>query len=138
MSTPELLPALPEPSEVLEVSGYRPEQHSVVAYLARLGTPLSREGMLRRLNIVARLLSGDTLEAMHFPWHTLTYVQLVTFQERGQFLMTPARAPHPRHVRYSVRYQARLDAETSAKIEELARTFHRKRSVVLRELVRLF
>jgi predicted transcriptional regulator len=46
--------------------------------------------------------------------------------------MTPPRAPHPRHVRYGVRYQARLDGETSAKLDELARTFHRKRSVVLR------
>ena len=35
--------------------------------------------------------------------------------------MTPPRAPYPRHVRYGVRYQARLDAETSAKLEELAR-----------------
>jgi predicted transcriptional regulator len=46
--------------------------------------------------------------------------------------MTPARVQHPRHVRYSVRYQARLDAETSAKLEELAKIFHRKRSVILR------
>jgi predicted transcriptional regulator len=35
-------------------------------------------------------------------------------------------------IRYSARYQARLDAETYAKLEELARTFDRKRSVVLR------
>jgi len=46
--------------------------------------------------------------------------------------MNSPRAPHPRHVRYSVRYQARLDAETWAKLEDLARTFHRKRSAILR------
>jgi predicted transcriptional regulator len=53
-------------------------------------------------------------------------------QERGRFLMTPPRAPYARHVRYGVRYQARLDAETSATLEDLATTFLRKRSVVLR------
>jgi predicted transcriptional regulator len=46
--------------------------------------------------------------------------------------MTPPRDPQPRHVRYSVRYQARLDAETHAKLEELAAAFHRKRSAILR------
>jgi predicted transcriptional regulator len=35
-------------------------------------------------------------------------------------------------VRYSVRYQARLDAETHAKLAELAAAFHRKRSAILR------
>jgi predicted DNA-binding protein len=38
----------------------------------------------------------------------------------------------PRHVRYSVRHQARLDAETHAKLEELARTSRRKRAAILR------
>jgi len=38
-------------------------------------------------------------------------------------------------VRYSARYQARLDAETLAKLEELARTFHRKRSAILRSVM---
>jgi predicted transcriptional regulator len=47
-------------------------------------------------------------------------------------MMTPPQAPHPRHVRYSVRHQARLDAETHTKLEELARTFHRTRSAILR------
>jgi predicted transcriptional regulator len=46
--------------------------------------------------------------------------------------MIPPRAPHHRHVRYSVRHQARLDAETHAKLEELAAAFHRKRSAILR------
>jgi predicted DNA-binding protein len=47
-------------------------------------------------------------------------------------MMTPLRVPYPRHVRYSVRYQARLDAETHVKLEELAAAFHRKRSAILR------
>jgi predicted DNA-binding protein len=46
--------------------------------------------------------------------------------------MNQPQGPQPRHVRYSVRHQARLDAETSATLEELARTFHRKRSPILR------
>jgi predicted transcriptional regulator len=46
--------------------------------------------------------------------------------------MPPPRAPHQRHVRYSVRHQARLDAERHAKLEELAAAFHRKRSAILR------
>jgi predicted transcriptional regulator len=50
----------------------------------------------------------------------------------GEGAMTPPRAPHPRHVRYSVRHQARLDAETHAKLEKLAHTFHRKLSAILR------
>jgi predicted transcriptional regulator len=48
---------------------------------------------------------------------------------------TPVSPPpehQPRHVRYSARWQARLDEETHAKIEELARTLHRKRGAVLR------
>jgi hypothetical protein len=49
--------------------------------------------------------------------------------------MTPPRAPQPRHVRYSVRYQARLDAETSATLEALAARFHRKRAQVLRHVM---
>lgn len=40
--------------------------------------------------------------------------------------------PQPRHCRYSVRYQARLDAETEAKLEALVNTFHRKRAAILR------
>jgi predicted transcriptional regulator len=50
----------------------------------------------------------------------------------GKGAMIPPRAPHHRHVRYSVRHQARLDAETHAKLEELAAAFHRKRSAILR------
>jgi predicted transcriptional regulator len=49
--------------------------------------------------------------------------------------MTPRRVPYPRHVRYSVRHQARLDAETHAKLEELAAIFHRKRSAILRHVM---
>jgi hypothetical protein len=49
--------------------------------------------------------------------------------------MAPPRAPYPRHVRYGVRYQARLDTETSTKIEELAGTFHRTRAAVLRSVM---
>jgi site-specific recombinase XerC len=73
----EILPALPEPAVVLEAGFYPPTYHPVLAYLGRLGTPVSRDGMLRRLNCVARLLSADTLDAMHVPWHQLTYVQLL-------------------------------------------------------------
>jgi hypothetical protein len=50
----------------------------------------------------------------------------------GKGAMTPPRAPHPRHGCSSVRHQARLDAETHAKLEELAVAFHRKRSAILR------
>jgi hypothetical protein len=50
--------------------------------------------------------------------------------------MTPPRGPNQRHVRYSVRHQARLDAETSAKLEDFACTFHRKRSGILRFVMR--
>jgi predicted transcriptional regulator len=39
--------------------------------------------------------------------------------------------PQPRQRRYSVRQQARLDAETLAKLEVLANTFHRKRAAIL-------
>jgi hypothetical protein len=46
--------------------------------------------------------------------------------------MHPPPEPQPRQRRYSVRRQARLDAETHAKLEELARTFHRKRAQILR------
>ena len=35
-------------------------------------------------------------------------------------------------MRYSTRWQARLDSETRAKLEELAGTLHRKRSAILR------
>jgi hypothetical protein len=54
----------------------------------------------------------------------------------GEGVMTPPRAPHPRHVRYSARWQARFDGETRAKIEELACIFHRKRGPVLRYVIR--
>jgi hypothetical protein len=46
--------------------------------------------------------------------------------------MTPSRPLQPRHVRYSVRHQARLDASKLAKLEELASTFHCERSAILR------
>jgi hypothetical protein len=54
----------------------------------------------------------------------------------GEGVMTPPRAPHPRHVRYTARWQARFDGETRAKIEELACIFHRKRGPVLRYVIR--
>jgi hypothetical protein len=40
--------------------------------------------------------------------------------------------PQPRQYCYSARHQARLDAKTHAKLEELARTFNRKRGCILR------
>jgi predicted transcriptional regulator len=46
--------------------------------------------------------------------------------------MHPPPETRPRHRRYSVRRQARVDAETQAKLEELAHTFHRKRAAILR------
>jgi hypothetical protein len=46
--------------------------------------------------------------------------------------MNSARESQPRLRRYSARHQARLDAETHAKLEELAPAFHRKHSVILR------
>jgi predicted transcriptional regulator len=46
--------------------------------------------------------------------------------------MNLPQAPHHRRIRYSVRYQARLDAETAAKLQELAAAFHRKHSAILR------
>ena len=49
--------------------------------------------------------------------------------------MNRPQAPQPRHVRYRVRHQAPLDAATHAKLEELARTFHRKRSAILRSVM---
>jgi predicted transcriptional regulator len=46
--------------------------------------------------------------------------------------MNPPSEPQPRQRRYSVRRQARLDAETHGKMEALAKTFHRKRAAILR------
>jgi hypothetical protein len=46
--------------------------------------------------------------------------------------MHPSSEPQPRQRRYSVRRQACLDVETCAKLEVLARTFHRKRAAILR------
>jgi predicted DNA-binding protein len=46
--------------------------------------------------------------------------------------MNPPLEPQPRQRHYSVRRQARLDAETSAQLEVLAKTFHRKRAGILR------
>jgi predicted transcriptional regulator len=46
--------------------------------------------------------------------------------------MTPASEPRPRQRHYSVRHHARLDAETHAKLDALANTFHQKRGAVLR------
>jgi hypothetical protein len=83
MSTPiEVLPAVPEPAVVMEAGAYAPEQHPVIAYMGRLNTPISRESMIRRLQVVAPMLSGDTLEALHFPWHQLTYVRLLAVRAK--------------------------------------------------------
>jgi hypothetical protein len=49
--------------------------------------------------------------------------------------MTPPPEPHPRQLRYSVRRQARLDAETFAKLEALAHTCRRKRAQILRHVM---
>lgn len=46
--------------------------------------------------------------------------------------MTPPRPLQPRHVRYSVRHQARPDAETYTTWEELSTAFHCKRSPLVR------
>ena len=43
--------------------------------------------------------------------------------------------PHPRQRRYRARLQARLDAETHAKLEELTAAFHRKGSAILRHML---
>jgi hypothetical protein len=50
-------------------------------------------------------------------------------------MMTPRRVPYPRHVRYSVRHQARLDEETHVKLEELTAAFRRKRAAILRYIM---
>jgi predicted transcriptional regulator len=44
----------------------------------------------------------------------------------------PPREPQPRHRRDSIRYHARLDAETEATLEALATTLHRMRAALLR------
>jgi predicted transcriptional regulator len=49
--------------------------------------------------------------------------------------MTPPPEPRPRQRRYSVRQQARLDAETHATLEALANTFHRKRAQIMRHVM---
>ena len=49
--------------------------------------------------------------------------------------MHPPPWPRPRQRRYSVRHQTRLDAETNTKLEELARTFRRKRAAILRSVM---
>ena len=46
--------------------------------------------------------------------------------------MHPSPEPQPRQRRYHTRRQACLDSEIQTKLEELARTFHRKRAVILR------
>jgi predicted HicB family RNase H-like nuclease len=49
--------------------------------------------------------------------------------------MTPSQEPQPRQRHFSVRYQARLDAETQATLEDLVKTLHRKRGQVLRPVM---
>jgi predicted transcriptional regulator len=43
-----------------------------------------------------------------------------------------AQALQPRKRRYSARYQARLDEQTYTKLQELGKTYHRKRAPILR------
>jgi hypothetical protein len=50
--------------------------------------------------------------------------------------MHPLPEPQPRQRRCSVRCQARLDAETQAKLVVLTKTFHRKRAPILRHVMR--
>jgi hypothetical protein len=50
--------------------------------------------------------------------------------------MHPLPEPQPRQRRYSVRCQARLDAETQAKLVVLTKTFHRKHAQILRQVMR--
>jgi predicted DNA-binding protein len=47
----------------------------------------------------------------------------------------PSLPPHPRHRRYSLRWQARLDAETHTKLQELVQAFRRNQSQVLRHVM---
>jgi predicted DNA-binding protein len=49
--------------------------------------------------------------------------------------MHPPPETRPRHRRHSVRRQARLDAETHAKLAALTRTFHRTRAQILRSVM---
>lgn len=46
--------------------------------------------------------------------------------------MTQPSDPQPRQRRYTIRHQARLDAETHATLEQLVKTFRRKRGPILR------
>jgi integrase/recombinase XerD len=76
--TMDILPALPEPHPLMASGAYEPARHPVLAYLGRLQSELSRENMRRRLHIVTRMLTHDTLNARHFPWHQLTYVMVLS------------------------------------------------------------
>ena len=49
--------------------------------------------------------------------------------------MNPPLETRPRQQRYSIHCQARLAAETSAKLEALTRTSHRKRAAILRSVM---
>jgi hypothetical protein len=49
--------------------------------------------------------------------------------------MTPSPGLQPRHRRYTTRYQARLDAEAQATLEDLVKTFHRTRGQILRHVM---
>ena len=57
---------------------YTLDRHPVAVYRASLAGPCSRYSMLQRLNIVTRMLGGQRAEVMTFPWHRLTYVQVLT------------------------------------------------------------
>jgi predicted transcriptional regulator len=47
----------------------------------------------------------------------------------------PSPTPQPRHRRDHIRWQARLDAETHAKLQALAQTFHRTQAQILRHVM---
>jgi predicted DNA-binding protein len=53
------------------------------------------------------------------------------WNEEGTAIHSP-QASQPRPRQYTARYQARLDAATLSKLEDLAKTFHRKRAPILR------
>ena len=53
-------------------TAYVPERNPLRVYLARLGAG-SRPTMADALERIARIASGDTLEAAAFPWHLLRY-----------------------------------------------------------------
>jgi hypothetical protein len=56
-------------------------------------------------------------------------------EDMERISMTMAEQHPPQQARSSVRRQARLDGDTNAKMEELAKAFHRKRGAILRSVM---